>query len=299
MSRVKLPKALASQPFSTRQALDAGVGRGRLRGPDLRHPFRGVHLPAGVQPTFVNRCLALQARLPNHAFFSGVSSARIIGIPLPSRLEDDLQVHVSVPRPKVAPTGRRIVGHVSSFDATVLWNRVRVSPPARAWCELAASLSVPDLVAAGDYLIHHELPIVSAADLRAAAVAWGGRAGSAKIREALPLVNDRSESRRESLLRVLIVTAGFSGLETNYWITTSVGVRYRGDLVFPAEKVVVEYQSRFHDNTKNFASDMTRKSRLETDEWHVFEVNNNDLNVAAELLTRLRTVLERRRPANL
>jgi len=299
MPRIELPKVVASRPFSTAEALEFGVGRGRLRGPDLRHPFRGSHLPAGVPPTFVNRCRALQSRLPSHAFFSGVSAARIIGMPLPSRLEDDVHVHVSVPRPRVAPTGRLIDGHVSSFSASMMWRGVRVSPPARAWCELAARLSMPDLVAAGDYLIHHEQPIVSTADLRAAAAAWGQRAGCSRIREALPLLSDRAESRRESLLRVLLVTSGLTGLEVNYWITTSAGVKYRGDLVFPAEKVVVEYQSRSHDNTKNFAEDMTRKSRLETDEWHVFEVNNNDLDVAEELLARLNSVLTRRRPAKL
>ena len=217
-----------------------------------------------------------------------------MGAPLPSRLENDVGVHVSVPRPLVAPRGRYIVGHVSSFSDSVVWHGARLSPPPRAWVELGRTLNLADLVAVGDYLIHHELPFCSAESLAHAVAEWGRRAGCGTLRTALPLLSDRAESRRESLLRVLLVTSGFTGLHTNFWITTSTGARYRGDLVFPAEKVVVEYQSRFHDNSRSFTDDMTRKSRLETDEWYVFEVNNADLDDPAELLMRLHTVLARR-----
>lgn len=260
----------------------------------MLHPFRGTHLPRGVSPTYLNRCLALQSRLPAHAFFSGITAARIIGLPLPSALERDVRVHVSVPRPRVAPTGRHVVGHVSSFDATVLWHGARVSPPARTWCELARALALDDLVACGDFLIHHELPIVTPAALEAAVLSWDRRAGCARLRAALPLLSERSESRAESRLRVLITLAGFEGLSVNLWIVTSTSSRYRADLAFEKQKVIVEYQSRFHDNTKAFTDDMTRKSRLEADGWHVFEVNARDLDDPAELLARLRGLLARR-----
>jgi very-short-patch-repair endonuclease len=294
MPRVELPPAIATRPFSTREARALDVGRGRLRGPDVRHPFRGANLPANVAATLTNRCAALQARLPLRAFFSGVTAALIMGVPLPSRLENDARVHVSVPRPHTAPTGKFVVGHVSSFDTSQAWNGVRLSPPARAWCELATTLRLEDVVAAGDYLIHHELPLTSRQKLEQAASEWGQRAGCATLREALTLLSDRSESAQESALRVIILRSRLKGLAVNLPIRTSGGFNYRADLAFPEELVIVEYQSRFHDNTKSFASDMTRKSRLEVDGWHVLEVNARDLDDRAELVQRIRRVLKRR-----
>jgi very-short-patch-repair endonuclease len=83
-------------------------------------------------------------------------------------------------------------------------------------------------------------------------------------------------------------------LVANLPIRTSGGYGYRADLAFPDVKVIVEYQSRFHDTTKNFTDDMTRKSRLEADGWHVIEVNAPDLDDPAELIARIRRVLSRR-----
>lgn len=217
-----------------------------------------------------------------------------MGVPLPSALENDPQVHVSVPRPRVAPRGRLVVGHVSSSADLRHWQGVRVSPPGRAWCELGRDLKVADLVAAGDFLIHRELPITNAAELALAVDGWGRRAGCAALRDALPLLSDRSESPRESILRVLLVRAGIPGLVPNLPIRTSGGFGYRADLAFPGHKVIVEYQGRFHDNSASFTNDMTRKSRLEADGWHVIEVNARDLDNPAELIARIRRVLARR-----
>jgi very-short-patch-repair endonuclease len=291
MPRVPLPHEIAARPFSTSEATSLGIGRERLRGADLERPFRGVRLPPDFPATHLNRCLALQARLPLHAYFSGVTAALIMGVPLPARLEGELRLHVSVARPRVAPTGRNIVGHVSSSAESEVWRGARVSPPSRMWCELARELDLADLVAAGEFLIHHNLPIVSAAELASAVNAWGRRAGCALLRESLPMLDDRSESRAESRLRVVLLLANITGLKVNMWIQTSTGFRYRGDLVFERERVIVEYQSRFHDTTKAFEADMTRKSRLEADGWHVFEVNMRDLDDPAELVARLRGVL--------
>ena len=298
MPRKPLPSAISAQPFSTQDARGLGVGRGRLRGSDLIQPFRGVHLPRGVPPTLINRCLALQTRLPPYAFFSGVTAALVMGIPLPSAFEIDPRVHVSVPRPRVAPQGRMVVGHVSSSAGFRYWRGVRVSPPERVWCELGRDLRLADLVAAGDFLIHRELPITNAAGLALEVDGWGRRAGCAVLRNALPLLSDRSESPRESILRVLLVGAGIAGLVPNLPIRTSGGYDYRADLAFPDQKVIVEYQSRFHDNSASFTDDMTRKSRLEADGWHVIEVNARDLDDPAELIARIRRVLARRASAH-
>lgn len=170
-------------------------------------------------------------------------------------------------------------------------SRPVTSAPERTWCDLASELSGPDLVAAGDYLIHHELPLTTQDALRAAVADWGSRAGAARLRWAVERLDDRSESRRESLLRVMVLGARIAGVEANEWIATSGGYRYRGDLVIREKLVIIEYQSRFHDGTKAFDSDMTRISRLEADGWRVVQVNNRDLADERELVQRIRKVL--------
>lgn len=293
--RKPLPAPLDRIAFTTREGRAAGLGRHRLRGRDLAHPFRGVYA-AGGELDVDGLCRTLQARLPEHAFFSGVTAAQVMRIPLPRRLENSRDLHVSVPAPATAPTGKGIRGHSVRVqpDDVRRWGALRLASPERTWCDLASVLTVTQLVAAGDYVIHWELPLASRESLAAAAGRFASRPGYPTMCEALPLLDDRSESPKESELRVVIVRAGLPGLVTNLPITTSGGYSYRGDLVFPERKTIVEYQSRFHESPEAFRKDMTRISRLEADGWVVIQINNDDLADPEELVRRIERVLASR-----
>jgi very-short-patch-repair endonuclease len=268
-----------------------------MLGADLSRPFHGVRsaLPTPTEPAAAIEDLAraFQRGAPDHAFVCGISAAVILRIPLAWRHERSRMLHVGAPAPHRAPKAHGTVGRKLQIRPDELWVRgdIRMTTPERTWCDLAAVLSVPDLVAAGDYLIHWELPHTSEDALRTAVAQWGGRAGAARLRQAIGMLNDHSESRRESLLRVVVAQARIRGVVANEWITTSGGYRYRDDLVIRESKVIIEYQSRFHDGTKEFADDMTRISRLEADHWYVIQVNNRDLAHPVELVQRIRKVL--------
>jgi very-short-patch-repair endonuclease len=148
-------------------------------------------------------------------------------------------------------------------------------------------LSMTDLVAVGDFLIHWRLPFASKEELSAAVSVYPGRRGRCILLAALARLDDRSESRRESILRVILTDAGITGFRANYWIDTAVQ-RYRADLADPVRKIVIEYQSDYHADIKQFRSDMTRKSRLRAAGWLVIEVNADDLDDPAELAARIR-----------
>ena len=291
--RRPLPDPLARAPFTRRTALEAGVTPSRLRQPDIQRPFRGVRHPAGGVLSLEQRAMALQARLPN-AWFCGPTAALITGVPLPSRIERQRGLHVGVLHPARAPRGEGIHGHAFRRAEHRLWHGLRVSTPEQLWLQLASMLSVPDLVASGDYLVHQELPHTSIEALADATAANEGARGIAKCRAALPLLSARSESARESLLRVLLVTASLPGLEPNVWIVTTDGYRYRGDLVFPHAKVIVEYQGDHHRNPDEYRKDLTRISRLEADDWYVMQVTAGDLDNPAELIARIRRKLASR-----
>jgi very-short-patch-repair endonuclease len=291
--RIPLPSYLASQPFSVTEGLTAGLGRHRLLGRDLSRPFQGVYMN-GSAPSFEQLCLGLSKRLGSDAFFCGVTAARIIGMPLPQIFERAPELHVALPRPRFRPTGRGIVGHTLTIEdgELRLWNGLLITSPERTWCDLGAVLHIPELIAAGDYLIHWDLPITSADELAHAMSRRHGRRGVRRLRVAQPYLSERSESPKESQLRYLIVSAGLKGLEVNYPIRTSSGHSYRADLAFPGRKLIVEYQSEQHHNSpEKFRSDMTRASRLQADGWSILLVNSDDLRNPLELITRILRVL--------
>lgn len=291
-ARVPLPPHLAGSPFTYREGLAAGLGEGRLRGGDLRRPYRGVRM-AAAPSNLELRARAFQRRAPGSTYFCSITAALLYRVPLPLRLEQSLLLHVGVPAPARAARVEGVVGHKFQIEDSDIrdWHGLRVTTPERTWCDLATTLSVPDLVAAGDYLIHWELPLASRETVYSAMLRHPGQRGHRRLIRAFGQLNDRSESRKESLLRVVVVTAGIPGVVANEWITTSGGYQYRGDLVIREKKTVIEYQSRFHDGSKEFSDDMTRISRLEADKWYVLQVNNRDLADPVELVQRIRRVL--------
>lgn len=293
-ARVPLPLPLGS-PFTYQEGRMAGLGEGRLRGPDLHRPYRGVRI-AGRASDVEARARAFQRRAPENTYLCSATAAQLYRVPLPRRLEQSPLLHVGVPAPARAPRVEGVVGHKFQIEESDLrdWYGLRVTTPERTWCDLATMLSVPDLVAAGDYLIHWKLPMATRETLSSAMLRHPGQRGRRRLLRAFGMLNDRSESRRESLLRVVVMSAGIPGVVANEWIMTSGGHRYRGDLVIRQKKVVIEYQSRFHDGSKEFTADMTRISRLEAERWYVVQVNNRDLGDPAELVQRLRKVLANR-----
>lgn len=174
------------------------------------------------------------------------------------------------------------------------WNGLVLSSPERMFCELASELDIIGLVAAGDFLVHHRQPLTSKERLAAAVAEFAGRRGLSTMRAVLPLLDERSESPKESQLRVILHRAHVA-TSANFAVRTSGGFSYRLDLAIPERKVAIEYQSDdFHSDPMARRHDMTRRARLEADGWFVMELNANDLADPRELVTRLRLVVASR-----
>ena len=118
-----------------------------------------------------------------------------------------------------------------------------------------------------------------------------GKRGVLRLREAHPQLNERAESPQESKLRLILLGANIRGLIANVEIRTSGGFDYRGDLAIPQRKMIIEYQSAFHETPERFRSDMSRISRLQADGWMVVQVNKDDLRDPLELVARIRRAL--------
>ena len=114
------------------------------------------------------------------------------------------------------------------------------------------------------------------------------------MRQALPLLCDRAESRPESWLRVIITQAGLPEAAINHAIVdTETGRGFRTDIAFTRHMVLLEYQGDYHRGRSQWRKDMTRRARLEANGWVVVEINADDLKNPGELVGRIRHTLRR------
>jgi very-short-patch-repair endonuclease len=293
--RIPLPRPFDAAPFSRSQALGAGLGKKRVDGADLLRPFRGVRHPASLPLTLEARCRAFAVSMRSDAFFNSVTAALLMGLPVPRALHRDPTIHVAVPSPARSSAAHGATGHKVQLMGGDwrLWNGLRVSSPERVWCELSVELSLPDLVAVGDYLIFWERPICSKGDLAAAAQRYPGRRGSGILLAALAHLDEHSESPQESRLRVILSLAGIHGLVANQRITVR-RKNYRADLALPRWKVAIEYQSDYHRDADQWRKDMTKRESIASVGWHTMEVNADDLADGPGLAARVRAVLASR-----
>jgi hypothetical protein len=298
-ARKPLPNHLVAKGFSVPLARAAGVPKHRLQARDLARPYWGLRAPAATNLSILHRCQLLGLALPDHAFLSGATAAALIGMPVPLRFtEPGAILEVAVPHPARAIRrggvhGRRL--QISSTDV-VAGHGIRLTSPTRTWCDLAPSLTLAELVAAGDYLIFHKHPIATTAELAAAVAAHPGRRWRSKLLRALELLNDRSESPRESMLRVIVVTHGFPTPRANVNLYDENG-RFvaRVDLLFEDYREVFEYQGDHHrTDVRQWRRDLSRKAEIESLNYHVTEVTADDLAAVDPLVRRLERNLVRR-----
>jgi len=306
--RKPLPDGWAHRPFRVNAALDAGIEQSRLRSRDLGRPFWGIRTPsrtdadaalagyAGGGPPdtateFERLCRALLLRMPPAAFFSHSSAALLLGLPLPFRLARQRPLHVGSIAPARAMDAREVVGHRMTIGTDELIDRgpLRLTGPARTWLDLAALLSLGELVAVGDYLVQWRSPLSSTKELENALERYPSRRGLTNARQALPLLRTRSESPKESVLRVIIVLAGLPEPECNSNIFDADGIFLaRGDLVYPDYKLLLEYQGDQHRTDRvQWRSDIRRLGRLEDAGWQVLQFTDDDLHDPAALVGRV------------
>jgi len=280
--------------FTVADALAAGASRKTLRRVRFDKSVWGVRRDSADPARLIDRCRMYALRLPTDSFFSHTTAALMWGAPLSLSDQAATKLHASIPAPGRAPHVRGIRGHeleLGDRDTTVR-HGVRCSSPARTWCDLASILSLRDLVAVGDFLIHWRNPLTSIAELKKMSIRFRGRRGMARIREALELLSDRAESRPESHLRVIIVQGGLPMPVINLvLVDAGTGRDVRTDFAFPELKLLIEYQGDYHRTRAQWRKDMTRRSRLEAAGWKVMELNWDDLLEAGELVARIRARL--------
>jgi hypothetical protein len=295
MRAAPLPSEISQSAFATKSAQGLGVSRSRLRRSDLVSQFHAVRIPSSPSPelTTIERCEAFRAWMDDGQFFSHATAAIIYGLPVPSRDESVEHIHVSVAKPRRAPRGVGIAGHKLTIDLDTLrdWKGFRVPDPVEVWCELAATLSVDELVVAGDALLRRKSPLAESSRLATAAAVAVNRPGVDRLRQALALVRARTDSPMETTLRLAIIRAGLPEPEVN-WAILDVAGTFQGfaDLAFPRFRVLVEYDGDHHrTDPDQYFTDVDRLWMFQTLGWRIVRVNKT--HPIAEAIRRIRTAL--------
>ena len=264
----------------------------RLRARDLHRPARGIRTtrpPADLEAL----CRAMARRLPSDAAFSHSTAARLMGLPLPRREDRLVPLHVAVPRGRRAVDAEGIIGHQFTLhvDDVTLVDGIRMTSAGRTWCDLASLLTVVELVAVGDALLHSAL--ASAEQLAASAFRHRDRRGRAARARALPLLDGRAESPAETRLRLLLRSAGIGPLLVNEPVFDDRGTFVaRPDLRLEHPRVIFEYEGDHHrTDAAQWRRDIERVESLQACGWRVMRVTARDLANPVGFLSRVRRTL--------
>ncbi|WP_214466646.1 hypothetical protein [Microbacterium flavescens] len=289
-----LPEELRGRAFGIHEA--EGVSRSRLRASDVWIPARGTRLPTELT-SLRDRCAAHQLTLPIGAAFSHLTAARLLRLPLPRFDSADSAgtIDVTVPRGTRAPRRTGVVAHQRELEEHDVFVRggLRITSPARTFLDLATVLTLDGLVAVGDRIIARRSPLATRARLEQRLAGSSAR-GVRLAREALALVDDRSESPKETELRLLLTRAGVGPLATNHVVTGRAGFVARVDLAIVELRIAIEYEGDHHRDPSQWRRDIARRRRLDALGWIYLPVTQADLTDPRALLADLRAAVDRR-----
>ncbi len=239
-------------------------------------------------------------------------------------------IHVTVGDPAQRIFRKDCISHVMQGSVraesfVLLYEGVWVAAPALMFCQVASEYSFHRLVKLGYELCanYHVNPITDEFDTQEAFVTarrlqeycakFGGR-GARKARAAAQYVRGNTESPAEVALAMLLTLPrmyggyGLPPAEPNYVIRIRSKEKgkpdkeYRGDLVWPRRKVIVEYDSNmYHTTPQKISEDAERRNRLQDAGWRVITVTRDQVRSSGktdELADQVRRALgEDRGPA--
>jgi hypothetical protein len=279
-----------------------GLGRARLRAADLSAPFHGVRTTARPADV-VALALAYVPLLGPTQYFSHLTAARIHGLRMPFG-GPEKELHVTSVAPQRAPRAEGVVGHRAGRSSVVEVAGLRVSDAVSTWTDLAAMLSVRDLIVMGDGLVERFRPQATMQSLTDAVAACAKQRGCRRLQLALSSIRPGTDSPMETVLRLLLTEAGLPEPVVNAPIRNRFGaIIAHADLAYPAHRVIIEYDGGHHRaDERQYNIDIDRLDELMEEGWRVIRVNKNLLARRATLVGKVRTALTEaggRRPTSL
>ncbi len=296
----ELPPQLRNQPFTVAEARAAGLSRRRTRARDLVNPCHGVRVPATTQSALMERLRALTA--VTGGVVSYLSAAVLWGFPLPASLANLAVVHLTSDPGRRAVRYKDVVGHQQSLepDEVVAGVWVSCTSPLRTWFDLAGTLSLDDLVMAGDFLLRRRNPLTTVDALDTFLAGKRGKPGYRRAMRARALMRPNTDSPKETELRLLLIRNGLPEPGVNIPIFDETGGWIQDpDLSYEKEKVAIQYDGAHHANPAQRRSDIFRDENARDGGWRVVVLTQTDLDPLAPgmtptAVTRVRAALQER-----
>ncbi|QOR69685.1 hypothetical protein IM660_13535 [Ruania alkalisoli] len=269
MRRTPLPAELEQRAFTVSEAKQLGVGQSRLYDDHLSRPTHGVRTTS--EPSTVSELAEATATgLPDDVVFSRRTAAEIHRLRLPERptTDDDLDVMRETNRARIR---RRGCTHHKGLELreTTEVDGIRVTDLVDTWCDLAAEMSIEDLVVMGDSIANR----LGSVDQLHESLARRRIRDADRLRRAARWVRLGSASHMESRVRLAIVWAGLPEPELNVTLDDEIGGWIGdGDMVWRKKRVVVEYQGKDHFTPERGPADIDRRDNAAASGWTYIEI---------------------------
>lgn len=259
------------RPFLRRTGLAAGITRHRLDGPAFHRLFGTVRVSGEVRLTPSLLAAGALLLVPD-AVVSHHTAARVLGGVVP----DTEDTHLTVTRPQGRRRRPGLRCHVRPDVPTWRVGGLRVTTPEQTFTDLAAHLTLVDLVVLGDSLVHRD---VTTPDRLLDAAGRTGGPGAALARRGAGLVRRRAESPMETRSRLLLTFGGLPEPRVNEWVEDDHGrPRYRLDLPYPELRLAFEYDGRQHaEDAAQWGWDVARREWLDGQGWRLVVLRSPDI----------------------
>jgi hypothetical protein len=280
-----------SSPFSS-AAESCPVPRGTLRGPGYVPLLRGAHQPADIPLTHGRRIEGFRAvDGPDHVLL-GHSAAWALGARFAGPSEP---VAAGISSHHRLRRRREVLPHLARLaPEEVLRTDLGVATtPARTAIDIARGIGCRGL--AGDLRVARVDAVLRAtgtpsAEVRRLAVALRRLHGLPYARVLLSSCADGVDSPRETLLRLLVVRAGFPPPRTQCPVFLDGRQVAALDLGWEEHRVGLEYDGKVHDDPDQLALDRVRHNLIRLAGWRVLQVDRRLYARRGELIRQLHTL---------
>nr|CAA9353378.1 MAG: hypothetical protein AVDCRST_MAG46-2747 [uncultured Nocardioidaceae bacterium] len=263
-TRCPVSPLLSDRPFTLAEARRLGLSGAILRGRRYRRLFTTVYVTTDTAMSLPRWLDAALMVLPSDAVITSLTALRVRGVEVGPRW----------PLRFVTTSGSRVrrdglaVARVQELPP----HDGRLASPEHSFLAACEHLDLVDAVMAGDQLVH--LGYTTPAALVAYLSGAGGR-GIRIARRAAALVRAGSESPRETYVRLALVLAGLPEPACNVNVGTASEFIGRGDLVYVAYRLVIEYDGRHHaDVQQQWEQDLDRHDAFDASAWGMVRVTN-------------------------
>jgi len=284
------PASLTRRPFLGATAVAAGLlTKEQLRSSAWQRLLRGVYLDARLPADHRQRALGAALLLPPGAAIAGRSAAHLYGTTL---AEPGDPVEISTPTPFGPVAGLLVRQRHHAPDELRGYHGTPVTTPLATAYELARSLPLEEAVVWLDAL--GRVRGLRPEQLRAHAARHRGRPRWYAATRAIGLCDFRAESPPESRVRLWLTLAGLPPAVSQHRVFSDGEFVARVDLAWPALKLALEYDGRWHADPGQLTRDRRRVRALNALGWYVYPVTSGDLSAPSHRVDQLRRLLRER-----